>query len=163
MSPKQPQYSPVGGDEPSEHDDSSTVVDRESLSGRHTPAGHEKNWDTEDFSHAPHTRRRKSWWRRCGSSMMLQGLLNTILLLLVLVLLLDRRRGQQQEQQRYGQFEGNGDITGFIPPVSQQITTFVPDMGFNPENSSDFFTQSVKEKWLSIVPSMYAHMWLDHT
>lgn len=87
---------------------------------------------------------------------MLQGLLNTILLVLVLFLLLDRRRGQQEEQ-RYGQFEGNGDITGFIPPVAQQITTFVPDMGFNPENSSEFFSKEVKQKWLSIVPSTYTH------
>lgn len=157
MSPITPQYAAVGGDEPNDaHYDSSTDVDRESLSGRHILPSHKKHSDAEDFSHVPpHPRPRQNRWRRCCSWVVLQGLVNTFLLLLVLILLLNRGQGRQESHgQSYGQFDGNGDLTGFIPPVTQQITTFVPDMGFNPENSSDFFTKAVQEKWLSIVPSM---------
>jgi len=38
--------------------------------------------------------------------------------------------------------------------VSQQITKFEPDSGFVPHNMSEMFTESVRERWLSIVPSM---------
>ncbi|KAJ4390148.1 hypothetical protein N0V93_007622 [Gnomoniopsis smithogilvyi] len=90
--------------------------------------------------------------------MLLQGLLNTVLLLLVLALLVDRR----WHQQRYGQLEGSGDITGFVPPASQQIKSFVPDMAFVPENGSDFFSEEVKEKWLSIVPKGLGYLKVDN-
>lgn len=105
----------------------------------------EKTW--EELGHLAQPR--QSSWRRCWSSMLIQGLLNTVLLVLVIALLLDRR----WHQERYGQFEGAGDITGFVPPMSQQIKTFVPDLSFTPENGSDFFTDAVQDKWLSIVPS----------
>lgn len=36
--------------------------------------------------------------------------------------------------------------------VSQQIKTFVPDLGFVPENGTEFFTEEVRQKWLGIVP-----------
>ena len=39
--------------------------------------------------------------------------------------------------------------------VAQQIKTFAPDHGFVPENGSDFFTDAVQARWLSIVPSMF--------
>ncbi|CAN8102064.1 unnamed protein product [Discula destructiva] len=86
----------------------------------------------------------------------MQGLINTILLLVIVALLLDRRWSRDD----YRQFEGSGDITGFIPPVSQRITTFVPDMAFAPDNGSEFFTDAVQQKWLSIVPKGlgYLHM-----
>lgn len=127
-------------------DDSSTDVDE--LSASRQLEAKTYNWD--EYSHTPPPQR-QSRWRQCCSSMLLQGLLNTILLLLVLALLLDRR----WHQDRYGQLEGSGDITGFIPPASQQIKTFVPDMAFTPENGSDFFSIEVKKKWLSIVPSTH--------
>jgi hypothetical protein len=38
--------------------------------------------------------------------------------------------------------------------VSQQITKFEPDPGFVPHNMSEMFTEGVRERWLSIVPSM---------
>lgn len=134
------------GEQADLHDDSSTDVDE--LSASRQLEDKRYNWD--EYSHAPPPQR-QSRWRQCCSSMLLQGLLNTILLVLVLALLLDRR----WHQNRYGQLEGSGDITGFIPPASQQIKTFVPDMAFTPENGSDFFSEAVKKKWLSIVPSMH--------
>lgn len=141
MSANHTEYTRVAGDE---QDDASTVVD-ESTTGRQPG---EKSCVWHQYSHAPQPRR--SGWRLGCSSMLLQGLVNTIMLLVVLALLLDRRWHQERGQV----LEGNGDITGFIPPVSQQIMSFVPDMSFAPENGSDFFSPAVKKKWLSIVPSM---------
>lgn len=125
------------------HDDSSTDAG-DSLMGHPM---REKSW--EELAGAP--RPGQSRWRRCFSSTLLQGLLNTVLLVVVLALLLDR--GWHQEH--YGQFEGTGDMTGFIPPVAQQIKTFVPDWSFAPGNGSEFFTDAVQKKWLGLVPSKH--------
>lgn len=144
MTSQQADYAKVRGEDHGEaHDDSSTDAG-ESLMGHRMG---EKSW--EELRHAP--RPRQSRWRQCCSTMLLQGLLNTVLLALVLALLLDRR----WHQERYGQFEGSGDITGFTPPVAQQIKTFIPDMAFAPGNASEFFTDAVKKKWLDIVPSKH--------
>lgn len=123
------------------HDEQSTGAG-ESLMGHGTAP---KSWD--ELRHVP--RPGRAVWRGFCSSLSLQGLLNTVLLVLVLALLVDRRG----HQDRPGPLETSGDMTGFIPPVAQQIKTFVPDWSFAPENSSDFFSDEVQDKWLSIVPS----------
>lgn len=152
MTTNQTEYARVrSGEQADIHDDSSTDVD--DLSASRQLEDKRYNWD--EYSHDAPRPQRQSRWRQCCSSMLLQGLLNTILLLLVLALLLDRR----WHQNRYGQLEGSGDITGFIPPASQQIKTFVPDMAFTPENGSGFFSEAVKKKWLSIVPSTRTSKW----
>ncbi|ORY68520.1 uncharacterized protein BCR38DRAFT_335865 [Pseudomassariella vexata] len=76
-------------------------------------------------------------------------LLDTFLLLVILGLLLDKKSSQKEKSH---EFEGAGDITGFAPKFSQQITSFSPDALFMPENSSEFFSDEVRQKWLSIVP-----------
>lgn len=145
LSSEHTEYSRVGSGEQGEiRDDSSTDVDELPTDYQSEEKG--SRW--HDYNHDP--RPRQGRWRKCCSSMLLQGLLNTFLLVLVLALLLDKR----WHQKRYGQLEGSGDITGFIPPASQQIRSFVPDMAFVPENGSEFFSEAVKKKWLSIVPSM---------
>lgn len=132
-----------GYDQRDAHDDLDAIAEAsDSLMGRTLG---EKGWD--ELMHVP--RPRHSQWRRCWSSVSLQGLLNTLLLVLVLALLFDRR----WSLERYGQQQVTGDITGFVPPVGQQIKSFVPDMGFAPENASEFFSNAVQDKWLSIVPS----------
>lgn len=142
MSPNRTDYARIEtGQHGDLHDDSSTDVEESPIIRQ---LGNMK-WD--EYRHAPQPRR--TWWRHCCSSVLLQGLLNTILLLFVLVLLVDRRG----HQQGHWQLEGSGDITSFIPAVSQQIKSFVPDMAFVPENGSEFFSDAVKDKWLSIVPS----------
>lgn len=145
MISQQANYAKVKGEDHGElgaaHDDSSTDAG-ESLMGHHIRV---KSW--EELRHTP--RPRHSHWKQCCSSTLLQGLVNIVLLVLVLALLLDRR----WHQERHGQLEGTGDMTGFIPPVGLQIKTFIPDMAFEPGNASDFFTDAVQKKWLSIVPS----------
>lgn len=71
--------------------------------------GHgEKNWEEPQVD----GRARHGWWRRFGSVIFsIQGLLNALLLYVILGLLVDSRL----QKNRYGHFEGNGDITGFAP------------------------------------------------
>lgn len=131
-----------------DHDDVHDMHDEHSTDAGESLMGHDmapKSWD--ELRHVP--RPGRAVWRSCCSSSLLQGLLNAVLLVLVLALLVDR----QGHQNRPGQLETSGDMTGFIPPVAQQIKTFVPDWSFAPENSSDFFSDEVQDKWLSIVPS----------
>lgn len=167
MAAKQPEYSNIGG---STHDN---VRDDASTDASESLMGHgEKSWD--ELREAG--RLRQSRWQRSRAAVFsCQGLLNTLLLVVILGLLVDRR----YHMEKYGHFEGNGDISGFAPrgkccqsctallsatastpqyiltwstKVSQQIKTFVPDLGFVPENGSEFFTEEVRQKWLGIVP-----------
>lgn len=121
-----------------------------------------KNWDEdEDEEHHPLGRRGSSRrpCRRWCTSPWLQGVLNVVLVVVVLGLLLERRTSAETtttttttETAATTEYEGSGDITGFIPPVGQQIKTFVPNMSFVPENGSDFFNHATKKMWLSLVP-----------
>lgn len=128
--------------EESDHDDSSssTDVDLEALDLNEKDYLHDSGMDGEQRGE------RKSgllailkeyWW-----------LGNTFLLMVIIVLLLD---GPSHGRKHY--FEGAGDITGFAPEFSQKITTFSPDPGFVPENTSEFFTDETRQKWLGLVPS----------
>lgn len=91
--------------------------------------------------------------------MSIRSLLDTVMLVVILVLVAERRwpeysilPGKQNNEGAKGEI--GGDITGFAPYFSQQITTFQPDPLFVPDNSSDFFTEAVRKKWLGIVPRM---------
>lgn len=71
--------------------------------------GHgEKSWD--ELREAG--RLRPSRWQRSRAAVFsCQGLINTLLLVVILGLLVDRR----YHQEKYGHFEGSGDISGFAP------------------------------------------------
>lgn len=88
-----------------------------------------------------------------------------MLVVVVLGLLLERRTtsvdtttmtSETTKTTVMTEYEGNGDVTGFIPPVSQQVKTFVPNMSFVPENGSDFFSHTTKKMWLSLVPRTFS-------
>lgn len=71
--------------------------------------GHgEKSWDELREAGRP---RQSRWQRSRAAVFSCQGLLNTLLLFMILGLLVDRR----YQNERYGHFEGNGDISGFQP------------------------------------------------
>ncbi|KAG6366962.1 hypothetical protein INS49_001143 [Diaporthe citri] len=140
MATRQPEYSNIGSPHQENVRDDASTDASESLMGHG-----EKSWD--ELREAG--RLRQSRWQRSRAAVFsCQGLLNTLLLFVILGLLVDRR----YHQEKYGHFEGSGDISGFAPQVSQQIKTFVPDLGFVPENGTEFFTEEVRQKWLGIVP-----------
>ncbi|KAI0512719.1 hypothetical protein F5B22DRAFT_290807 [Xylaria bambusicola] len=71
---------------------------------------------------------------------------DALLVLVIITLLLDKFWPRSRD------IEGNGDIVGFAPQFSQQIRKFSPDPGFVPENTSQFFSEATKKKWLDILP-----------
>ncbi|KAH8900111.1 hypothetical protein GQ53DRAFT_776820 [Thozetella sp. PMI_491] len=85
--------------------------------------------------------------------------LDALLVIVIIGLVVDR----SYHKERYGQFEGAGDLTGFAPRMSQQIKTFSPDPSFLPENMSDFFSDAVNHKWLSIVPKGLGYVRINNT
>lgn len=125
-----------------------------------------KTWDKDEGDYDQHLVAERPGqlcpWRRLCSSPWLQGILNLVLILVILGLLFERRGPATTTTASTTittpvttEFEGNGDLTGFIPPAGQQIKMFVPNMSFVPENGSEFFTREVQEMWLSLVPRMY--------
>lgn len=110
--------------------------------------------------------RRMSRRQRIWSALVsIRSLLDTVLLVIILGLSLERG------WQKPSWFEVGGDVAGFAPrskdctqsgldrckktdnlTVSQQIKSFVPDPMFIPANGSEFFTDAVRARWLSIVP-----------
>lgn len=103
MATRQPEYSNIRSPG-QEHlrDDASTDAS-ESLMGHG-----EKSWDELREAGRP---RQSRWQRSRAAVFSCQGLLNTLLLFVILGLLVDRR----YQSERYGHFEGNGDISGFQP------------------------------------------------
>ncbi|KAK1676557.1 hypothetical protein BDP55DRAFT_727872 [Colletotrichum godetiae] len=79
-------------------------------------------------------------------------LLDTFLLVVIVGLLLERR-GLQTTDTPDKRLEPVGDLTGFAPKFSQQITTFHPTTDFVPDDPKSLFTNAtLQEQWLSIVP-----------
>ncbi|KAK1836885.1 hypothetical protein QBC39DRAFT_247100 [Podospora conica] len=106
-------------------------------------------------------RRRKTRAKRIRSAIVsFRSILDTALLLVILGLLIDRRRHSGDGRSL---FEVAGDVTGFAPRFSQQITTFKPDPSFVPHNMSQMFSESVQEKWLSIVPKGLGYIHINNT
>ncbi|KAK4222122.1 hypothetical protein QBC38DRAFT_520194 [Podospora fimiseda] len=126
-------------------------------------SGEDKAWsditagDHHHHHHHPSQRRK----RACSIIMSARSILDTILLLIILGLLVERRWWYKTEKS--ARFDVTGDITGFAPQISQQITTFKPDPMFVPENGSDFFSEQVKQKWLGIVPRGLGYVQINDT
>lgn len=122
-----------------EDDSSSTDVDLEALDLN------EKDYMT---SSRPGNRNEKSGFLAVLKEY--RWLIDTFLLVVIIVLLLGNGWGRHGKDHF---FEGAGDLTGFAPEFSQKITTFSPDPGFVPENTSEFFSDETRQKWLGLVPS----------
>ncbi|KAF2971374.1 hypothetical protein GQX73_g2238 [Xylaria multiplex] len=86
-------------------------------------------------------------------------LLDIFLLLVIVALLLERSWMHRPSEHS---LEENGDITGFAPQFSQQVRKFSPDPGFIPENTSYFFSNETRQKWLDIVPKGLGYLEVKH-
>ncbi|OAL00796.1 hypothetical protein IQ06DRAFT_275715 [Phaeosphaeriaceae sp. SRC1lsM3a] len=102
-------------------------------------------WDAEENKAS---RRRRTCWSKFKAW---KWLVDTTLLLIITALLVERQWTHHQHSKSH-KFELAGDITGFAPSFSQQITTFAPDPAFAPENASEFWSAETQQKWLDIVP-----------
>lgn len=125
--------------EEDQDDSSSTDVDLEAL-----------DLNEKDYMHGDASRSRSNKSGFLAALKEHRWIIDTFLLMVIIVLLLGNDWGRHGKDHF---FEGAGDLTGFAPEFSQKVTTFSPDPGFVPENTSEFFSEATKQKWLSLVPS----------
>lgn len=129
-----------------EDDSSSTDVDLEAL-----------DLSEKDYMHEATTSRARKDHEKSGFLAVLKEywwLIDMFLLAVIIVLLLGSGWGSHGKDHF---FEGAGDLTGFAPEFSQKVTKFAPDPGFVPENTSEFFSDETRQKWLDLVPSERYH------
>lgn len=137
-------------------------LDDHDEAGSHTEVedslmGDEKKWrDQDDFHTAPRRRRNKVLSvLKTG-----QSYLNTVLLLGILAVLV-RQQLRIPSPERW---EIGGDFTGVAPPTfDQQITTFKMDQSYAPDNTSEFFTDEVLQKWNQLMPKGMGFVWVNDT
>ncbi|KAF2176464.1 hypothetical protein K469DRAFT_607087 [Zopfia rhizophila CBS 207.26] len=89
--------------------------------------------------------RRARWW-----------IVHILLLAIIVGLLIERY------MERIKAFEITGDVTGFAPRFSLKVMSFEPDLDFVPENTSSFWDDKVRDKWLSIVPRGLGYVRVDN-
>ncbi|KAF6844327.1 hypothetical protein CMUS01_01202 [Colletotrichum musicola] len=142
MKPDTSQYTDVRHDDP--HDDAMTDISVSLLSEEENQC-----WKKADIEGG---RKRCRCARACAALRRWRWLLDTALLLVIVGLLVERRY-QMQTPAYDKRLEPVGDLTGFAPKFSQQITTFHPTTDFVPDDPKSFFTNtSYQQNWLSIVP-----------
>ncbi|KAL1980703.1 hypothetical protein VTN96DRAFT_3620 [Rasamsonia emersonii] len=132
----------------SSHNGSSTEVEESLLSEK------EDDWQPKRGG-----QRRRTWKGRVLEKIKSNWWIVDTSLLLIIIALLVEPRWQKWKKIEY---EFAGDVTGFAPQFSQQITTFKPDLGFAPENTSEFWSDAVQDKWLSIVPRGLGYVRVDN-
>ncbi|GKT65086.1 hypothetical protein ColTof4_07474 [Colletotrichum tofieldiae] len=127
------------------HDDSMTEVSVSLLSDDG------KQWKRADIEDGRRTTQ-PSWCARTRSfCQRWRWLADTFMLFVIIGLLLERRGLQTTPRDK--RLEPVGDLTGFAPEFTQQITTFHPTTDFVPDDPKKLFTNtSIQENWLSIVP-----------
>ncbi|WQF87788.1 Putative mycotoxin biosynthesis protein UstYa [Colletotrichum destructivum] len=129
------------------HDDSMTEVSVSLLS----EDGGKQQWKRADIEAGRPTTQPSRCTRICGFFQRWRGLVDTLMLFVIVGLLLERR--EMQPAPRDKRLEPVGDLTGFAPEFTQQITTFHPTTDFVPDDPKKLFTNaSIQENWLSIVP-----------
>jgi hypothetical protein len=114
-----------------EDDRSSTEVEEALINGKA-----DEGWRAEMSSH----RRPRSHY------LSTRWLIEAALLLVILGLLIERFKFPSRA------YDITGDVTGFAPDFKHKIMAFEPDLTFIPANTSTFWDDSVRDKWLGSVP-----------
>ncbi|KAK1996488.1 hypothetical protein LX36DRAFT_112170 [Colletotrichum falcatum] len=126
--------------------------------------GEGKQWNRQDVEDGRRTAQLSRCARARGLFWRWRWLVDTLMLVIIVGLLLERRAGLQTTTPRDKRFETVGDLTGFAPEFSQQITTFHPTTEFVPDDPKEFFTNaSIKENWLSLVPRGLGYVVMNDT
>ncbi|KAI1878146.1 uncharacterized protein JN550_000328 [Neoarthrinium moseri] len=114
--------------------------------------------DEKDYLHTPRRSRRAKILEALNRY---RWVIDGVLIGLIVMLLLDRHWDWRSNGEDEG-LEGAGDVTGFAPQFSQKIVTFSPDPMFVPENTSEFWSDEVRQKWLGLVPKGLGYLNIEH-
>ncbi|OLN92793.1 hypothetical protein CCHL11_06693 [Colletotrichum chlorophyti] len=111
----------------------------------------EKSWKRADIEGGTRTRHTNYCAKVCGAFHRWRWLVDTTLLLIIVGLLLERRGLRTPVRDK--RLEPAGDLTGFAPEFTQQITTFHPTTDFVPDDPKNLFANSsYQQNWLAMVP-----------
>ncbi|OTB13403.1 hypothetical protein K445DRAFT_319950 [Daldinia sp. EC12] len=90
--------------------------------------------------------------------------IDTGLLLIILVLLVrDQRRRPVAEEKEVNPWQFGQDLTGVGPRFTQRITTFQRDESYAPNNTAEFFTDEVLQRWNDLMPKGMGFVWVNDT
>ncbi|KAL2288484.1 hypothetical protein FJTKL_03861 [Diaporthe vaccinii] len=118
----------------------------EFLSETDVEEGHEKQWHSDEKP----TRRRGKAQQSWATLKAHRGLIDTSLLLVIIVLLsfLLFRRPQPLEKTQIG-----GDYMGAGPEFPARIVKWNADESFVPPNATEWFSESLLERWNTMMPA----------
>ncbi|KAI0397187.1 hypothetical protein F5Y17DRAFT_455341 [Xylariaceae sp. FL0594] len=130
--------------------------------------GDEKHWHDPGLSGGGDGATRRGARRRGGAHILARikssrWIIDTSLLLVILALLVrDQWRGpailQDPNIWQFGQ-----DFTGVGPKFSSKVTTFVRDESYAPNNTAEFFTDEVLDRWNKLMPVGMGFVWVNNT
>ncbi|KAK9772046.1 hypothetical protein AB5N19_11667 [Seiridium cardinale] len=104
-----------------------------------------KQWHDVDLSRPM---RRSRAGRICEFMSSWRWLIDTTLLLIILGFVVRTYYSKTAVKP----YDFGGDITGWSPKFSEQITTFVHEEEYAPYNTSEFFKPEVLDKWNKLMP-----------
>ncbi|TRX89376.1 hypothetical protein FHL15_009674 [Xylaria flabelliformis] len=81
-------------------------------------------------------------------------IIDTLLLLIIVALLVREKWGTPAVLQDPNIWQFGQDFTGVGPKFSSKITTFVRDESYAPNNTAEFFSEEVLDKWNKLMPGL---------
>ncbi|KAI1769801.1 hypothetical protein F4818DRAFT_456635 [Hypoxylon cercidicola] len=122
--------------------------------------GDEKQWHDVELNR-PATTRKNKFIIVIKSA---RWFIDIILLLIILVLLVrEQWRRPAAEEKEVNPWQFGQDLTGVGPRFSQRMTTFQPDMSYAPNDTAEFFTDEVLQKWNDLMPKGMGFVWVNDT
>ncbi|KAL7623651.1 hypothetical protein AAE478_005203 [Parahypoxylon ruwenzoriense] len=154
MEPHKPKYANLQADDRDDSRRSSTEVEDSLM-------GDGKQWHDVELNRP--TTRTSGCSKFMLAAKSARWMVDTILLLIIMLLLVrDQWRGPAAgwdvNPYQFGQ-----DLTGVGPRFSQQVTRFAPDESYAPNNTADFFTDEVLQRWNDLMPKGMGFVWVNDT
>ncbi|KAI0517267.1 hypothetical protein F5B22DRAFT_603899 [Xylaria bambusicola] len=88
---------------------------------------------------------------------------DTVLLLVIVTLLVRDQWRQSAVLQDANIWQFGQDFTGVGPKFSSKITKFAPDESYAPNDTAEFFTDEVLDKWNQLMPLGMGFVWVNDT
>ncbi|KAI1163132.1 hypothetical protein F5B18DRAFT_351918 [Nemania serpens] len=90
-------------------------------------------------------------------------IIDTTLSLIIIALLVRDQRKMPAVWQDPNVWQFGQDFTGVGPRFSSKITTFARDESYAPNNTADFFSEEVLDKWNKLMPIGMGFVWVNDT
>ncbi|KAI1492442.1 hypothetical protein F5X96DRAFT_667795 [Biscogniauxia mediterranea] len=152
MDSKRLKYEGIRGDD---HDGS-----RSSTEVEESLMGDEKQWHDVELSSPPRQQRRNRFIAAITSS---RWIIDTSLLLIILALLVRDQWRKPAAEDAANPWQFGQDMTGVGPRLPMKITTFERDESYAPNNTAEFFSEEVLQRWNDLMPVGMGFVWVNDT